>query len=160
ITTTALSSGAAMVGHFTESFAYTGPTAGVRVQTNAADGGKIYSDRDFMFASLPKELSGADWVRNAQADSLYSAVDLMQIVVQAGTDVYIAHDDRLPTPPWLVNQFKATDLSFTVNGQTMKLFRHPAKQEGSITLGSNTDDANVKEANAYIVFVNASAASK
>ena len=34
-------------------------------------------------------------------------------------------------------------------------FRHPVKEEGSITLGSNTEDASVKEANAYIVFVNA-----
>ena len=106
ITTTTLSSSSAMAGKFIESFAYTGPTAGVRVQKNVADGGKIYSDRDFTFTGLPKGLSGADWVQTAQADSLYSAVDLMQLVVQADTDVYIAHDDRLPLPAWLKNQFK------------------------------------------------------
>jgi beta-galactosidase len=161
ITTTAMSGNEAMAGRFTESFAYTGPTEGARVQTNAADGGKIYSDADFMFTNLPEELAGADWVQVPDADSLYSAADLMQLVVQGGTEVYIAHDDRLPTTEWLTNQFKlATNLSITVNNLPMRLFHHSAKEEGSITLGSNTEDASVKEANAYIVFVNGASPAK
>ncbi len=143
-----------MAGRFTESLAYTGPTEGARVQTNAADGGKIYSDTDWTFTALPKELVGADWLQLPNADKFYSAVDLIQLVVQAGTDVYVAHDDGLATPGWLAKQFKATNSSLIVNGRTMKIFQHVSKDEGSITLGSNTEEANVKGANAYIVFVN------
>jgi beta-galactosidase len=154
ITTTVLAENAAQAGKFIESLAYTGPTAGAKVQTVAANGAKIYSDLDFTFADLPQELSGADWVQVPQADALYSAVDLMQLVVQAGTVIYVAHDARLAEPNWLTTQFRATDLTVNVNGQPMKIFSHASRDEGSVTLGSNTEDASVKEANAYIVFVN------
>jgi len=155
ITTTALTENAAQAGKFIESFAYTGPTAGAKVQTGVVNGTKIYSDRDFAFADLPQELSGADWVQVPQADALYSAVDLMQLVVQAGTEIYVAHDTRLAAPSWLTTQFRPTDLTVAVDGQQMKIFSHESRDEGSVTLGSNTDDASMKEANAYIVFVNA-----
>jgi beta-galactosidase len=155
ITTAALSAEAAAAGRFIESVAYTGPTAGAKVQTGAANGAKIYSDRDLAFADLPQELSGADWVQVPQADALYSAVDFMQLVIRGGTVVYVAHDARLAPPNWLATQFRATDLTATVNGQPMKIFSHASRDEGSVTLGSNTEDASVKEANAYIVFVNA-----
>ncbi|HTX20446.1 MAG TPA: DUF4982 domain-containing protein [Candidatus Aquilonibacter sp.] len=155
ITTAALTGNEAMAGRFTESLAYTGPTEGARVRTNAMDGAKIYSDADFTFAGLPKELLGADWVQAPNADSLYSAADLMQLVVQANTEVFIAHDDRVAAPDWLTNQFKPANFSLTVNGQPMQVFNHTSKEEGSITLGSNTDDPDAKEADAYIVFVNA-----
>jgi beta-galactosidase len=155
MTSTALTGNEAVIGHYIESFAYTGPTEGARVFTNAADGGKIYSDTDLKFADLPKPLVGADWIQVPTADSLYSAVDLIQLVVMGGTDAYVAHDERLPAPEWLTNQFKiVTDVTFTVNGQPMQLFRHANKEEGSITLGSNTEDSTAKEGNAYIVFVN------
>ncbi|HXF10982.1 MAG TPA: DUF4982 domain-containing protein, partial [Desulfuromonadaceae bacterium] len=155
MTSSALTGAEAMVGHYIWSLAYTGPTEGAKVFTNAADGAKIYSDADFKFADLPKQLIGADWIQVPNADSLYSAVDLIQLVLQGGTDTYIAHDDRLSTPEWLTNQFKMmTDVTIKVNEQTMQLYRHVNKEEGSITLGSNTEDSGVKEANAYIVFVN------
>lgn len=159
ITVTKMTGSEAFAGKYIESVAYTGPTEGEIVQTNVADGGKVYSDADFTFTNLPPQLVGADWIQVPNADSLYAAEDLMQLVVADGTDTYIAHDDRVPTPEWLTNQFKMpTNMpvtSITVNGQTMSLYRHSSKDEGSITLGSNSDDPDVKEANAYVVFVTA-----
>jgi hypothetical protein len=110
-------------------------------------------DKDFVFEHLPAELIGADWVQTASADSLYSAVDLMQLEVKAGSVVYVAHDDRLAVPGWLAGQFKATDLTLTVDGQAMKVFARPMDANGSLTLGSNSDDTGATEGNAYIVFV-------
>jgi beta-galactosidase len=154
ITTTAMTGAEAWAGKYIESLAYTGPTEGASVQMNAANGGKVYSDADFTFADLPAQLTGNDWIRVPNTDSLYSAADLMQIVVTENSDAYIAHDARLGEPEWLTNQFKlATNIVITVNNQQMKLFKHSSKDEGSITLGSNTDDPSVKEANAYVVFV-------
>jgi len=158
MTSTAIEENVALAGRYIVSYQYTGPTEGARVQTNAVDGAKIYSDRDFIFTNLPPELAGADWIQVPEADSLYSAVDLLQLVVQAGTDIYIAHDERLGEMDWLANQFREVpDLTITVNHQTMKLFRHTSRMEGSVTLGSNSPEGGAPDANAYIVFVNATA---
>jgi len=154
--TSAMNAGDAWAGKYIESFAYTGPNETASVQPHAANGSKIYSDQDYTFTELPKPLIDADYVQVPNADALYSAVDLMQLVITEGTDVYVAHDARLDTPEWLTNQFKpVTNITFNVNNQPMLMFRHPNRDEGSITLGSNSEEAGGKEANAYIVFVTA-----
>jgi beta-galactosidase len=145
-----------MVGRFTKTFSYSGPTyAKVRVRQNVRDGKKVYADRSYSFAGLPPELGGADWIQAADNDAFYSAVDLIQIAIRAGTTVSVAHDDRLPRPLWLTSQFQPTDLAITVNGQPMKIFQHAAAHEESLTLGSNADDTSVKTGHMYVVFVNA-----
>jgi beta-galactosidase len=146
------------VGRYIVSFSYSGPTGIVHVEQNAADGKNIFVDRDLPFTGLPEQLVGADWVQGANSDSVYSAVDLMQVAVKGGCTVAIAHDDRLPSPAWLTQKFKRTSMSLKVNGQTMTIFQRRAKADESLTLGSNTDDPSVKTANAYIVFVNGSQA--
>jgi len=153
MTVTAAPANTAMVGRFTEAFSYTGPTGLVHVEEAAADGKNIYCDRDYSFQDLPEELLGADWVQAAEADRLYSAVDLMQIAVRAGTTVYVAHDDHLPLPDWLQRQFRATKLSLAVGGQTMKIFKRRLEDEESLTLGSNTDGSPVHPGNMYVVFL-------
>jgi beta-galactosidase len=140
-------------GRFMEAFNYTGPMELVHVELDAANGKNIYCDRDYSFTNLPQELSGADWIQAAAADSVYSAADLMQIAVKPGTIVYVAHDARLPPPDWLKRQFRSTRLSMTINGQTMKIFEHRLKTEESLTLGSNTDDPRLKSGNMYVTFV-------
>jgi len=153
MTVTTAPANAAMAGHFTEAFSYTGPTELVHVEAAAADGKNIYCDRDYAFQNLPKELLGADWVQAADADRLYSAADLMQIAVRAGITVYVAHDNRLPLPDWLQRQFRATKLSFAVGGQAMKVFKRKPENEESLTLGSNTDGSPVQPGNMYVVFL-------
>ncbi len=155
MTVTDASASTRVVGRFTEGFAYTGSTEMVHVEPNAANGKNVYCDRDYAFAGLPQELGGADWVQAANADSLYSAADVMQITVKAGTIVYVVHDHRLSPPAWLVNQFKSTDLRFAVNGQAMDVFEHRASSDESLTLGSNATNADLKSSNMYVVFVKA-----
>jgi beta-galactosidase len=140
-------------GRYIISFSYSGPTTIVHVEQNVADGKNIFVDRDQAFSGLPPELIGADWVQAADNDSTYSAVDLMQLAVKAGSVVAIAHDDRLPSPEWLTRQFQRTEKCLKVDGLTMTIFQHRALSDESLTLGSNTDDPAVKRAKAYIVFV-------
>jgi len=141
-------------GRFITAFSYSGPTTVVHVERNAADGKNVFVDRTQIFADLPSELVGADWVQSANGDSTYSAVDLMQIAVKAGSTVAVAHDDRLASPEWLTKQFHRTTKSLKIDGQNMTLFEHHAVADESLTLGSNTDDPSVKKATSYIVFVN------
>ncbi|HXC02303.1 MAG TPA: DUF4982 domain-containing protein [Opitutaceae bacterium] len=144
-----------MVGRFIKTFSYSGPTyANVHVEQRAREGKTVYVDRDYTFEALPKKLHDADWLQAPESDAFYSAVDLIQVAVSAGTTVFVAHDDRLPRPLWLTSQFQPTSLSITVNGQPMKIFQHAAAHEESLTLGSNVDDISVKTGNMYIVFVN------
>lgn len=142
-------------GKFIQEFSYSGPATTVRVQKGARNGKKILADRDFVFATLPAELQGADYIQGAAADALYNAVDLMQVEVKAESTMFVAHDDRLAQPDWLTRQFKATDSTITVDGHPMKIFKHDAANDESLTLGTNTENANAPaDTVMYLVFVN------
>jgi beta-galactosidase len=148
---------ATSLGKFIKTFNYTGPEAAiVHVEIGARDGRNIYIDRDYAFATLPAPLIGADWLQVADADQRYSAVDLIEMAVPAGTVVSIAHDDRAPLPGWLTKQFQPTEQTLAINGKSMKLFQRRVARDESLTFGSNTDGASVR-ANQYVVFVNAAA---
>jgi len=130
------------------------PTLMTDLAARARDGKNAYIDVDSPFVKLPVELEGADWVQSATKESSYSAVDLMQLAITGGTVVSIAHDARVPVPAWLTSQFQPTDLTLTVDGQTMKVFQRHAKTDESLTFGSNAENAALPTANMYIVFVN------
>ncbi len=144
----------APVGRFLKTFSYSGPTGAVHIQQDARDGEKIYVDRDFVFTGLPAPLKGSDWVQAANADKLYSAVDLMELAAGVDGVIYVAHDERLPHPDWLQRQFESTELHLTVNGQSMKVFEHRVRNGESLTLGSNNEDRRLKSSNMYVVFIN------
>jgi beta-galactosidase len=149
--------GARQEGAVIRNFQYSGTVGTVHIESGARDGKNAYVDRDFPFAGLPADLAGAEWVQAAEADALYSALDFMVVAVPAGATVTVAHDDRLPRPTCLRNQFEPTGRQITIAGIPMSLFaRHPAADE-SLTLGSNTEAKGFKEANMYLVFVKAPA---
>jgi beta-galactosidase len=113
----------------------------------------MYADRDYGFANLPEILKGSDWVQTADADKLFSAVDLMEMSVAENGTVYVAHDDRLPRPDWLQRSFKPTVISLVVGDKPMKLFERKIRSAESLTLGSNAENRNLKSCNMYLVFV-------
>jgi beta-galactosidase len=142
-------------GRFVKTFGYSGPSAAiVHVEILAREGKNAYVDADSPFAGLPAPLTGADWVQAANTDSLYHAVDLMQVEVTGGATLFIAHDDRLPRPPWLTDQYQPTGLTLTVAGHPMAVFARRTTRDESLTLGPNTENASVKTAQMYVVFVN------
>ncbi|MCF7688195.1 MAG: DUF4982 domain-containing protein [Cephaloticoccus sp.] len=150
----AISAPPGQVGRFIKSFNYSGPGAYiVHVETNIQPGRNAYVDVDSPLPDLPVSLVGADWVQMANHDALYHAVDLMELTVNAGSTVVVAHDDRLPRPPWLVQDFKPTPTKLTINGRTMSVFQRMFSKESGLTLGPNTEDSTIKEANMYLVLV-------
>jgi beta-galactosidase len=145
------------VGRFITRFSYSGPTTSVRVEQGAGDGKRVYTDSDLRFSALPLILRGSDYVQASNNDRLYSAVDLMEIAVSAGSVVFVAHDDRLPRPAWLTEQFKPAAVALKLGGRPMTLFQRRFAEAGSLTLGSNAPDAASKDCYMYLVFVAAAA---
>jgi beta-galactosidase len=139
-------------GRSISTFSYSGSISIAHVESGAEDGKNVYVDRDVAFDGLPFALRGADWVQAAQADALFSALDFIQIAVPAGVTVYVAHDDRLSRPGWLMRQFQPTKMSVVVSGQPMTVFEHRAGGDESLTLGSNSDVATAVRPNMYVVF--------
>jgi len=145
---------AVRAGKFITGFSYSGPTGAVHVESDAQDGKKILTDRDEVFGALPAILKGADFVQAAAADARYNAVDLMEIAVKAGSTVFVAHDEQLKQPEWLTRQFKPAGFPLTEGGHTMKVFQRIISSDESLTLGTNTENANAPaDSNMYIVFV-------
>lgn len=140
-------------GRFLTSFSYSGPTGQVRIGKNARDGEQIYIDRSFVFSDLPAALAGSDWVQTANADKLYSAVDLLDFSLNADGEVYVAHDARLPEPEWLQREFNPTEMTMDINGQAMKIYEKRVRNGESLTLGSNTENRRLKSCNMYVVFI-------
>jgi beta-galactosidase len=142
------------VGRFTKALNYSGPSAAiVHVETNAQDGRNAYVDADSPFRELPATLVGADWLQAASRDALYHAVDLIEMTVSAGATVAIAHDDRLPRPPWLTKSFQPTAAKVRLLGQPMTVFTRRVSAESGLTLGPNTEDSSAQAGNMYLVFV-------
>jgi beta-galactosidase len=142
-----------MAGRFTKAFNYSGPSSYiVHVESQARNGKNAYVDIDAPFVGLPAELEGADWVQASSRESLYNAVDLMEVSVVAGATVSIAHDDRLPRPAWLTRQFQPTTVKLSVSGQPMTIFQRLAARDESLTLGANVE-VQAPSANMYLVFI-------
>jgi beta-galactosidase len=139
-------------GRCITNFSYSGSIAIAHVESGARDGRNVYVDRDIAFDGLPAVLIGSDWVQAAQADSLYSALDFIQISVPSGVTVYVAHDDRVARPAWLLRQFRPSALKIVVSGQAMTLFEHRSTGDESLTLGSNSDGTVAGRPNMYVVF--------
>lgn len=143
------------VGRYIVSFNYSGPSAYlVHVETNAQNGRNACVDTDSPFRELPASLVGADWVQLANRDALYHAVDLMELTVAAGTRVVVAHDDRLPRPPWLEQMgFRLTTQQLGVAGRRFTLYTRELNEQTGLTFGPNTEDSTAKEGAMYLVFV-------
>lgn len=146
---------AGQAGRFIKTFNYTGPNAAiVHIETNAQNGRNAYVDVESPFKNLPASLVGADWVKVADRDARYHAVDLMELATAGPAVITIAHDDRLPRPPWLAD-FAHTGEKLVINGVPLSLFTRRLDATGSLTFGPNTEQANPEHAAMYLVFVNA-----
>jgi len=144
------------LGLFIKTFNYTAPNAAiVHVETRASEGKNAYVDVDSPFRALPALLQGADWIKPANRDALYHAVDLIELSVATDAVVVIAHDDRLSRPPWLTAGYLPTGRQISVAGATLSLFERPVVAATSLTLGPNTEEIRVTDAAMYIVFVRA-----
>jgi beta-galactosidase len=78
----------------------------------------------------------------------------MELAMKRNAMVFLAHDDRVPRPVWLAQQFKTTGQRLLLNDAPMTIFQYHAAANESLTLGANSDTGDVKSCNMYVVFVN------
>ncbi len=131
---------------------YSGPSGKSFIRKSLKRGAEAFSDRSWRFDKLPKYLVGADYIASAHDDRRYSALDLIQVDIVADCEVYVAHDDRLKRPTWLVGKYQDTNDDIVVAHTKFSLFKRKVTKGTSLTLGSNSEDDPGERCKNFMVF--------
>ncbi|MEH7275241.1 DUF4982 domain-containing protein [Neobacillus vireti] len=134
-------------------FSYSGIEEIGGVKTNVNIGDRIYNDREYEFQFLLEQLLGSDYIQVANNETNYKALDLMHLTVAKDADVFIAHDDRLSRPEWLLDEYLETNKKIIVHDILHTVYEKSVKAGTTLTLGGNQDETNENNSNMYVVFV-------
>ena len=134
---------------------------GAEIGHVAADGCRIYKDRDWVFRGLPDCLKGADYLIVANNDVATSAGEGVVFRIGRPGRVYVAYDNAnahfpeigSPTP------FAKTRDTMVIGGRPHTIYRSGEMNGGELTyLGTNNwTDAPPADSNNYVVFVQCAA---
>eukprot|EP00903_Cladosiphon_okamuranus_P017946 g16513.t1 len=97
-------------------------TAGA-VVTTASVGGRLYTDRDYVFEgdSLPRSFCGATMIRTACSDKRNASQHFLRFRVVEDSTVHVLFDRRCPSPPsWLTSGFRLTAMRVHVAHELSK----------------------------------------
>ncbi|MFG6686785.1 sugar-binding domain-containing protein [Mariniflexile sp. HNIBRBA6329] len=131
-------------------FSYTGDLPAV-LRTNVFWGKKAYTDLPYNYTVIPKYLVGCEYVRMPNSDSRYWARDLLQFIAADDMTLYVGHDDRVPRPQFLKDEFEDTGDDFKLGDVTMSIFKREVKAGESVVMSGNSDGETPKEARMYVV---------
>lgn len=112
-------------------------------QTNLQPGDLQYADRTFIFDSIPEEVLGCEWIRNANGSKGYTGEILATFTAAKDIDVYIAFSTSIaPLPSWMQEGWEDTgeNLVNQENPTTKKAYRLYKKffaAGSTVVLGSN-----------------------
>ncbi|WP_168432989.1 glycoside hydrolase family 2 protein [Pontiella sulfatireligans] len=121
-----------------EDLSYSGPSGDARIQKTKA-GAPMFSDHEQKLPKLPECLMGGEYIQLPNSEWNYSAVDLLQFNVKKSGNVYIAHDSRLETMPWMKTGFADTGKELVRGKNRWRLFSKKVTAGESVLLGSNTE---------------------
>lgn len=104
---------------------------------SASVGSVIYGDRDFTFASLPKELEDAEGVLTA-CDAKKTNGDLATFTAGADITTYVLLDQRVTTvPDWLTDWTNTTLTAQASNDVTYVIYSKAFAKGERVLLGTN-----------------------
>lgn len=134
-------------------FSYSGieEVGGIKVNVNIGD--QIFRDQEYEFQFLMEPILGSDYMQLANKEKNYKALDLIHFTVTKEADVYVAHDDRLTRPEWLLEDFEQTSRKVIVDDHLHTLYKKFVKAGTTLTLGGNQDETNETNCNMYVVFI-------
>ena len=131
-------------------FSYTGDSQ-AKLRTNVFWGKKAYTDLSYNYTVIPKYLVGSEYVRIPNSDNRYWARDLLQFIAGADMIIYVGHDDRVPRPEFLREDYTDTGDNFKLGDVTMSLFKREAKAGESIIMAGNSDSDIPEDCRMYVV---------
>lgn len=131
-------------------FSYTGDSP-AKLRTDIFWGKKAYTDLPYNYTVIPKYLVGGEYVRMPNSDARYWARDQLQFIAGVDMMIYIGHDDRVPRPEFLLENFKDTGDNFKLGDVTMSLFERDASAGESIIMAGNSDGDTPEDARMYVV---------
>jgi beta-galactosidase len=131
-------------------FSYTGDGKAM-LRTNMHWGKKAYTDMEENYTVVPKYLRGAEYIRTPNSDNRYWARDLLQFIAGTNMDIYVLHDDTVPRPEFLLEDFKDTGDDITVGKVKMSIFYRKAAEGESIVMAGNSDGDAPVESRMYTV---------
>jgi hypothetical protein len=130
---------------------------GTTIQPKAANGAKIFADRDRVFAGLPARLVGAEYIQVAnQGASIMAAEGLVFTLAQPGR-VLVAYDEANANPPAVAGlvRFTKTTGHLMINRRPHAVYEsEPMKAGDRMYLGTNNWlEQPPKGVNNMVVFV-------
>ncbi|KAA1259086.1 Beta-galactosidase [Rubripirellula obstinata] len=131
-------------------FSYTGDGKAM-LRTNTNWGKKAYTDREVNYTVIPKYFRGCEYIRTPNSDKSYWARDQLQFIAGADMTIYVCHDDRVPRPEFLLNDFTDTGDDLNLGGTKLSIFKRVAKQGESIIMAGNSDGEVPENAVMYTV---------
>ena len=121
-----------------------------RVVQDLSVGSLAFSDRDYSYEGLPRQLNGAAYITTSNDDKAEKnfALDLS---FNKPATLFVAHDDRISIKPAWLRGFSATGLSVRIAGERHSIFMRSVAADSIIRLGPNSDSPK-RKTNMYTVF--------
>lgn len=116
----------------TGSLKTTGPGAGATVQTWLNTGDKLYADDDALFASLPSNLYGAEWIRTS------GKLSGLEFTVNVQSDVFVGLYEKAPVPSWMQSYDDTKTIIEDNKGNKFKVYRKRVEKGQAVKLEANS----------------------
>jgi hypothetical protein len=120
-------------------------------------GSRVYSDRGYIFTSIPTFLKEKIYILTANTDKFTEGADFLRFNVNKDVKIFIAHDDEyVQKPSWMKRFNKIYEkLEMTdIDNKTVTFSLYEKEfSKGPIVLGGNTNKQDKGDNNMYTVII-------
>lgn len=119
-------------------------------------GATVYSDRDYVYSTIPSFLDGKTYIATPNADLFSTDTNFLIFSINRDAIVYVAHDDRYINKPSWLNSFQdtGTDLEYLWTGGVIKMSLYgKLYSKGQVVLGGNVSPGEKANHGMYTVVI-------
>ena len=123
------------------------------VPEGARAGGVVYSDRSYVFSTIPEEFQDADLLQTSNDDDGSRGDQWLRLEVAMESRLVVAMDSRQrQVPRWLTSRFKKLPSQIQADHWSFDLYE-TVTPPGTVVLGGNTEDGVAGGKGNYVVLV-------